>query len=84
MDDHYDHLVRLNKVGVYCHLVSVFCGMVGYADDVLLLAPSRNAVEQMLRMCEVYAEQHKLEFSTHPDPSKSKSKYMFMHGILKH
>ena len=78
-----DLLVRLRKAGVGCHLGSVFCGVVGYADDLLLLAPSRSAMEQMLRICEVYAEEHNLEFSTHPDPSKSKSKCIFMQGHMK-
>ena len=51
-----DLLVRLRKSGVGFHLGGVFCGVAGYADDLLLLAPSRSAMEQMLQICEEYAE----------------------------
>ena len=54
----------------------------GYADDLLLIAPSRSAMETMLRICENYAELNNLEFSTDPDPAKSKSKCIFMCGHL--
>ena len=54
----------------------------GYADDLLLMAPSRSAMETMLRNCENYAELNNLEFSTDPDPAKSKSKCIFMCGHL--
>ena len=79
-----DLLVRLRKAGVGCHLGGVFCGAVGYADDLLLLAPSRSAMEKMLGICESYAEENNLEFSTDPDPEKSKSKCIFMQGHMKH
>ena len=39
-----DLLVRLRKAGVGCHLGGVFCGVVGYADDLLL-------VEVLLSKC---------------------------------
>ena len=58
--------------------------MVGYADDLLLLAPSRSAMELMLKICEEYAGENNLEFSTDPDPVKSKSKCIFMQGQMKH
>ena len=79
-----DLIVKLRRAGVGCHLGSVFCGAVGYADDILLLAPSRSAMETMLSICEVYAAENNLEFSTDPDPGKSKSKCIFMQGNLRH
>ena len=48
--------------------------MVGYADDDWLLAPSRNALQEMLQTCEEYNEEHGLRFSTDPKPEKSKTK----------
>ena len=62
----------------------MFCGAVGYADDLLLLAPSRSAMEKLLGICESYAEENNLEFSTDPDPEKSKSKCISMQGHMKH
>ena len=75
-----DLIVKLRNSGVGCHLGGVFCGVVGYADDLLLLAPSRSGMEKMLTICEDYAVQNNLEFSTDPDPRKSKSKFIFMSG----
>jgi hypothetical protein len=59
-----DLIVKLRKAGAGCHLGGVFCGVVGYADDLLLLAPSRSAMATMLRICEEYATENNLEFST--------------------
>ena len=79
-----DNLItRLRRSGVGCHLGSVFCGVTGYADDLLLLAPSRSAMELMLQICEDYATENNLEFSTDPDPVKSKSKCIFMQGNMR-
>ena len=75
-----DLIVKIRKSGVGCHVGGVFCGVVGYADDLCLLAPSRSAMEVMLRMCEEFAMDNNLEFSTDPDPDKSKSKCIFMQG----
>ena len=78
-----DLLVNLRRSGVGCHLGNVFCGAVGYADDLLLLAPSRSAMETMLSICEAYAAQNNIEFSTDPDPMKSKSKCIYMQGHMR-
>lgn len=55
-------------------------GAVGYADDIILMAPSRDAAMKMLRICEIFAVQHNIQFSTDPDPSKSKSKVIYVTG----
>ena len=78
-----DLLLKLRKAGVGCHLGGVFTGVVGYADDLLLMAPSRSAMVTMLKICEDYAGQNNLEFSTDPNPDKSKSKCIFMCGHLR-
>ena len=49
-------------------------------NDLLLMAPSRSAMEKMLSICEKYALDLNLEFSTNEDPKKSKSKSIFMTG----
>ena len=78
-----DLIVKLRKSGVGCHVGGVFCGVVGYADDLCLLAPSRSAMKTMLQICEDFAEKNNLEFSTNPNPDKSKSKCIFMQGHQK-
>ena len=44
------------------------------------MAPSRSAMAKMLEVCEQYALEHNLTFSTDADPRKSKSKTIFMTG----
>ena len=78
-----DLIVQIRKSGVGCHVGGVFCGVAGYADDLCLLAPSRSAMEVMLQICENFAATNNLEFSTDPDPEKSKSKCIFMQGNKK-
>ena len=49
-------------------------GVFGYADDLLLLCPSRSGLQNMLDIAEEYAKDHKISFSTDVNPSKSKTK----------
>jgi hypothetical protein len=50
-----------------------FLGAFGYADDVLLLAPSRQALQIMLTICEEFSTSHSMLFSTDPNPVKSRT-----------
>ena len=61
-------------MGVYC-----------YADDLSLLTPSFTGIKEMLRTCEIYAEEHKILFNAKksqllhfPKSSKSKDPQLFM------
>ena len=67
-------LSELRAAGVGCHVGGEFMGAFGYADDVLLLAPSRQALQIMLSICEAFSTSHSMLFSTDPNPSKSKTK----------
>ena len=51
-----------------------------YADDLILLAPTRSAMVAMLKVCEDYAREHNISFSTDPNPAKSKTKCLYMCG----
>ena len=73
-------LLQLRELGVGCHLGGWWVGAACFADDLFLLAPSRTAAVMMLETCERYAMQHNLQFSTDPNPSKSKSKCIYFTG----
>ena len=71
---------QLREAGVGCHVAGLYMGVVGYADDLLLLAPSREAAQHMLQTCETFTKASNILFSTDPDPRKSKSKAMYVVG----
>ena len=51
-----DMLIKeLRELGVGCHVGGLFMEVVGYADDLLLMAPTRRAMQTMLDKCEEYA-----------------------------
>ena len=70
-------LSRLRDSGVGCHLGGSFYGAFGYADDVTLLAPTRQGLQTMLDICEDFSSSHSMLFSTDPVPAKSKTKCLF-------
>ena len=77
-----DLMKQLRQLGLGCHMGGFWVGAAGYADDLILLAPSRSAMKQMLNTCETFAESFNLQFSTDPDPAKSKSKCVYMCGYM--
>ena len=74
---------ELWELGLGYHDGGLFIGMVVYADDVLLMAPTKGAMQAMLKQCEDYADRHNIMFSTDPDPKKSKTKCIFVTGSKK-
>ena len=73
----------LRNADVGCRIGGLFCGVVGYADDLILLAPNRTAAVQMIKICENFAEENNVNFSMHDDPKKSKSMAMHIVGADK-
>ena len=67
-------LLRQRKSG--CWIQGTFHGIFGYADDNFLLAPSTEALQEMINTCQEYCQAHNLRFSTDPNPKKSKTKCM--------
>ena len=53
-----------------------YVGIVVYADDIALLSPTMDGLQNMIKACKGYAKRHNLTFSTHENPSKSKAKCM--------
>ena len=73
-------LSDLRREGIGCHVAGLYMGVVGYADDLLLLAPSRAAAMRMLSCCARFAAANNIHYSTDPDPTRSKSKAIFVTG----
>ena len=71
MDNLFD-LLKRNGSG--CVIGGYYSGCFGYADDLLFLCPSRNGLQEMLDIAQKYVEEHRITFSTNPEPSKSKPK----------
>ena len=44
-------LLKLKKSGIGCHIGNIFTGALAYADDVVLLAPTKHAMSLMLKIC---------------------------------
>ena len=79
-----DLLGELRGLGVGCHVAGLYYGAVGFCDDILLLAPTRDGMQIMLDTCDRFARRNNLQFSTDPNPAKSKSKCIFMIGRNRH
>ena len=75
-----DLLLELRRQQLGCHIGGYWFGCLGYADDLILLAPNREVLQRMLDICQAYAEEHNLVFSTDPVPAKSKTKCVYFCG----
>ena len=75
-----DLLRELRRLQLGCSIAGCWYGACGYADDLILLAPNREVLQRMLDICETYAEDHNLVFSTDPIPAKSKTKCVYFCG----
>ena len=51
-------ILRKSKSG--CWIQGTFFGILGYSDDSLLLAPSLDALQEIINICETYANSHNL------------------------
>ena len=74
-------LIELRALGIGCKVAGIYMGAVGFCDDLLLMAPTRDGMQLMLETCERFAGRFNLQFSTDPDPVKSKSKCIFVSGL---
>ena len=65
-------VLRRNRTG--CWINGMYAGIMGYADDMWLLSPTQDGLQEMVQMCSYYCKNLNLSFSTHPDPRRSKTK----------
>ena len=71
-------LKRLRSLGLGANVFGKFMGAVCFADDLLLIAPTRSAMQRMLLEMESFAQEFNITFSTDPSPAKSKSKCIYV------
>ena len=64
-------LHRLKTSNVGCHVGHVFAGSFAYADDILLLAPTRSSMEKLIKICESFSESYSISFNA------TKSRHIF-------
>ena len=70
-----DRLIKqLKSFGLGCTIGSFYYGVLVYADDIILLSLRRMGLQDMVKICEKFAGEHNLKFSTNVDPKKSKTK----------
>ena len=74
-----DLIKKLRHLGLGFHMEGLW---VGAAGNLILLAPCRTAMQQMLKTCNEYAEEFNLTFSTDPNPALSKTKCLYMCGHM--
>ena len=66
---YFDELLdRLKSSGYGCYIGKTYSGALAYADDIVLLAPTRLSIEKMLKICALYAKEYDVLFN----PEKSK------------
>ena len=70
--DRLIELLRESRIG--CTIGSFYYGVMVYADDIILLSPSRLGLQAMINICQKFASENNLKFSTNCDPVKSKTK----------
>ena len=55
-----DLLGELRGLGVGCHVAGLYYGAVGFCDDILLMAPTRDGMQIMLETCDRFARRNNL------------------------
>ena len=59
---------KVRQSGLGCHIGNKCASIFVYADDIILLTPSRFAMQALISICENYAEEYNLKYN----PSKCK------------
>ena len=48
--------IRLQDLGLGCHIGPIFARSFGHADDVALVAPTLYAKDEMIKVCEIFVD----------------------------
>ena len=66
----------LSSSGYGCNIDGVFFGAWGYADDIGLISPSKEALQLMINLCKDFFDRHGIQISTNTDVKKTKTKVL--------
>ena len=56
-------LMKLKSTGIGCHIGPHHVGALGYADDLVLMSPSRNGLQKMLQICEEFGKEYNVVYN---------------------
>ena len=56
-------LRQLEISNIGCCVGNKYCGVISYADDVILLSPSQRAMSSMINICKRYADEYLIKFN---------------------
>ena len=59
-----DLSATLGDTGIGCHIHDGCINSLSYADDMVLLAPTTDALQDLINVCQVYAAQHDIVYNT--------------------
>ena len=59
----HDLIERLKLSGFGCDIIRILIACIFFADDVVLLSPSRHGLQQMLNICVSYCKEFCLDFN---------------------
>ena len=61
---YFDEMIhKLEKSGIGCKIGIHFVGAFAYADDVILLSPSRSGLQCMINICEVFGHEYMVTYN---------------------
>ena len=58
-------LSRLERSGIGCHIGNNYYGNISYADDLKLLCPSINGLQNMLDICDIFSKEYFVTYNAH-------------------
>ena len=58
-----DLILKLRERGIGCHILGLFVACIFFADDLCLITPTREAMQQLLELCREYCDDFNLSFN---------------------
>ena len=58
-----DLILKLRARGIGCHIIGIFVACIMFADDLCLITPTRESMQQMLDVCREYCSEFNLSFN---------------------
>ena len=56
-------IVQLRECGFGCYVGPQFCGCLAYADDLVIMSPTKAGLQHMLNVCNKFSEMFKVTFN---------------------